>query len=315
MEIATLCEIVRSLSMISLLVSMALAVELGGCDHGSASTSDEMAERWYRYGQHIGSMIGNQTGSDEELGMVVGSYLLGDTSPEATLLMASGMLASEHANALFKKRLYQGVRHPKDTSSELFLDALPESERAEYGEFSRLYAGKNFVAPEAKQVIHAKLRSGSFAVRALYAKLLIGRYVAGQEDKVAVLVDLDRQLSLESPKRENKFWNLLKEFVDSHKPTHKIPKLTDRELCRENLQTLSNAEMAYRIVYKTDVFTTDLTKLVKVMEKDLPVCPERGSYSVALVPTPAFTVHCSIGAHDEGAAGEPAGYSPGLNSR
>jgi hypothetical protein len=256
-------------------------------------------------------MLGKQTTGDEEWGMAVGLYLLGDTSPEATLLLASGALSNEEAATMFKKRLDEGIRNPKDTSDELFLDPLPQTEREESDEFIRLYAGKSFVAPEAKKVILAKLQSKSFPVRALYARHLINRYFAGHESKRSVLSELERQMS-QQPERETTFWSLLRAMVDSHKPTQK-PILTDRELCRANLQTLSNAEMAYRVATKTN-FTTDLSKLVKVMEKELPVCPGGGTYSAILVPKDSFTVHCSVKAHDEGIAGEPAGYSPGLNS-
>jgi type IV pilus assembly protein PilA len=89
---------------------------------------------------------------------------------------------------------------------------------------------------------------------------------------------------------------------------------SERKTCRANLQTIANAEMAYRVRTRTG-FTATLTDLDGDL-LDTPVCPNNGTYSVTVgTPANSFTTHCSITDHDDGAGSEPAGYSPGLNSQ
>ena len=89
---------------------------------------------------------------------------------------------------------------------------------------------------------------------------------------------------------------------------------SERKTCRANLQTIANAEMAYRVRTRGG-FTATLANL----NGDLlstPVCPNQGEYTVTVgTPTNSFTVHCDIPEHDAGGGGELAGYSPGINSQ
>jgi type IV pilus assembly protein PilA len=89
---------------------------------------------------------------------------------------------------------------------------------------------------------------------------------------------------------------------------------SERKTCRANLQTIANAEMAYRVRTRGG-FTATLTDLDGDL-LDTPVCPNSGAYSVDVgTPANSFTVECSITAHNDGAGSEPDGYSPGLNSQ
>ena len=89
---------------------------------------------------------------------------------------------------------------------------------------------------------------------------------------------------------------------------------SERKTCRANLQTIANAEMAYRVRTRTG-FTATISDL----DGDLlatPVCPNQGTYSVTVgTPTNSFTVNCTVAAHNAGGNGESAGYSPGINSQ
>ncbi|MEO7453954.1 MAG: hypothetical protein ABIV13_04240 [Fimbriimonadales bacterium] len=312
---ATTCRsrAVRTLRSIGVHLYLMLALMLGGCSGGSTSTSDEMADRFYRYGQNLGWFAVSKGGTIEEAVMVAGFYLIADDSPEATLLLSMYMLSNDENRTGQLEKVDEGARNPKDTSKELFLDPLPAAEKEEADKFVQKYTGRSFVEPAAKRQIESKLRSSSFAVRALYVRYLIARYAGGHETQRTVIAELERQANLETNEREKKFWNLLTAVVNNHDPFRGKPKLTDRELCRGNLETIANGEMAYRVKNETE-FTADLSKLVKVMERDLPECPEKGTYSVTVdVPKHSFTVHCSVSAHDAGEAGKPAGYSPGIN--
>lgn len=89
---------------------------------------------------------------------------------------------------------------------------------------------------------------------------------------------------------------------------------SERKTCRANLQTIANAEMAYRVRTRGG-FTATLTDLDGDL-LDTPVCPNQGTYSVAVgTPVDSFTVNCSLSEHNDGVAPEPNGYSPGLNSQ
>ncbi len=85
-----------------------------------------------------------------------------------------------------------------------------------------------------------------------------------------------------------------------------------RATCRANLQTLSNAEIAHKVVHGE--FAADLSLLVESLQA-MPVCPDGGRYHAVINdPLNSFTIHCSIKRHDAGVL-EPRGYSPGRNTR
>lgn len=89
---------------------------------------------------------------------------------------------------------------------------------------------------------------------------------------------------------------------------------SERKTCRANLQTIANAEMAYRVRTRTG-FTSSIDDLVPDLAA-VPVCPTADDYSVDVdTPLGSFTVECSNGDHNAGGGSEPDGYSPGLNSQ
>jgi type IV pilus assembly protein PilA len=95
---------------------------------------------------------------------------------------------------------------------------------------------------------------------------------------------------------------------------------SERKTCRSNLQTIANANMAYRVRTRSG-FAALITDLVPDLATT-PKCPNNGTYSITLgTPANSFTVHCSVNTgvapqnHDIGGTGEPTGYSPGLNSQ
>jgi type IV pilus assembly protein PilA len=89
---------------------------------------------------------------------------------------------------------------------------------------------------------------------------------------------------------------------------------SERKTCRANLQTIANAEMAYRVRTRTG-FTSSINDLVPDLAA-VPKCPNAGTYAVAVgTPAGSFTVSCTVTLHNAGGGGEPAGYSPGLNSQ
>ena len=88
---------------------------------------------------------------------------------------------------------------------------------------------------------------------------------------------------------------------------------SERKTCRANLQTIANAEMAYRVRTRTG-FTTVVADLIPDLAAT-PKCPNSGTYAIALAPVGSFTVSCTVGTHNAGGGSEPAGYSPGLNSQ
>jgi type IV pilus assembly protein PilE len=83
---------------------------------------------------------------------------------------------------------------------------------------------------------------------------------------------------------------------------------SQRRACRANMQSIADAEQAYRARNPTHTYTTTLTNL----DPDLwegPVCPTQGDYSVVIsdgtqvanngqsVPTGGLLVKCSSAAH------------------
>jgi type IV pilus assembly protein PilA len=94
---------------------------------------------------------------------------------------------------------------------------------------------------------------------------------------------------------------------------------SERKTCRANLQTIANANMAYRVRTRSG-FASLVSDLVPDLAA-VPKCPNNGNYTILLTPANSFTVHCSINTgvapqnHDIGGPGETTGYSPGLNSQ
>ena len=88
--------------------------------------------------------------------------------------------------------------------------------------------------------------------------------------------------------------------------------------CRANMQTISNAEAAYKTSSSTHVYTTDLTALNSNLGST-PVCPSGGTYSVSIstgsstaqngktVPSGGLVVSCSQSGHGV--------FAPGIDSQ
>lgn len=87
-----------------------------------------------------------------------------------------------------------------------------------------------------------------------------------------------------------------------------------RHECRDNLQEISGAMMAYRVATRSN-FTDDFQKLGKYLDASALICPKDGKYRIDLLPSNSFTIHCSVDEHDKGESGQPDGYSPGLNDK
>ena len=77
---------------------------------------------------------------------------------------------------------------------------------------------------------------------------------------------------------------------------------SQRRSCRANMQTIANADAAYRSRTVARVYTTDLTAtgLLSADLGSIPKCPQGGTYSITDVSggaltaaSTAFTVHCS----------------------
>src|SRR5262249_27012339 len=87
--------------------------------------------------------------------------------------------------------------------------------------------------------------------------------------------------------------------------------VTDSEIksCRANMQTISNAEAAYKTSISPHVYTTDLANLSNNIGSVSPVCPSGGTYTVtistgasvansgATVPAGGLVVSCSAAGH------------------
>ncbi len=88
--------------------------------------------------------------------------------------------------------------------------------------------------------------------------------------------------------------------------------------CRANMQTIANAEAAYKTSSSTHVYTTDLTQLNSNLGST-PVCPSGGTYSVAIstgastanngktVPSGGLVISCSQTGHGV--------FAPGIDSQ
>lgn len=85
---------------------------------------------------------------------------------------------------------------------------------------------------------------------------------------------------------------------------------SETTVCRSNMQSIANAEQAYRARDTAHQYTTDLTKL-PVDLGAIPVCPQGGSYTVTIsdgtattshgnaVPAGGILVHCSVFSHGD----------------
>jgi type IV pilus assembly protein PilA len=87
--------------------------------------------------------------------------------------------------------------------------------------------------------------------------------------------------------------------------------VTDAEVksCRANMQTISNAEAAFKTSISPHVYTTNLANLSTNIGSVSPVCPSGGTYTVTVstgtstsnggvtVPAGGLVVSCSVGAH------------------
>jgi len=83
---------------------------------------------------------------------------------------------------------------------------------------------------------------------------------------------------------------------------------SERSVCRANMQSISDAEQAYRVRNPVHTFTTDLSNLTLDLGT-LPICPRQGSYSTAIsngaelanngmiVPSGGIVVKCSASGH------------------
>jgi type IV pilus assembly protein PilA len=77
--------------------------------------------------------------------------------------------------------------------------------------------------------------------------------------------------------------------------------VADSELktCRSNMQTIANAEQAYRVKWRASTYPTNMTLLLPDLQT-LPVCPTTSTmtYSIAVAGTPPiFTITCSNTGH------------------
>jgi type IV pilus assembly protein PilA len=87
--------------------------------------------------------------------------------------------------------------------------------------------------------------------------------------------------------------------------------------CRSNMQSIADAESAYRTRTPTHTFTTTLANLSGDL-LNMPLCPSNGTYSVAIsdgtltahngktVPAGGVIVKCTAAGHDV--------YAPGIDS-
>jgi type IV pilus assembly protein PilA len=89
--------------------------------------------------------------------------------------------------------------------------------------------------------------------------------------------------------------------------------------CRANMQTIANAEQAYRTQSSTRNYTTDLNDAIILANLGaVPVCPSGGTYSVAIsdgssqsngqtVPSGGLIISCSADGHGT--------FAPGIDSQ
>ena len=91
--------------------------------------------------------------------------------------------------------------------------------------------------------------------------------------------------------------------------------------CRANMQTIANAEQAYKVKNATHTFTTDLSSSGALVADGnltaIPTCPNGGQYSVVINGDGTITVHCSIlnDDDDDGFYSGAHGYTPGVDSQ
>jgi type IV pilus assembly protein PilA len=106
---------------------------------------------------------------------------------------------------------------------------------------------------------------------------------------------------------------------------------SERQTCRSNMQTIANAEQAYKVRSASHVYTTDLSSSGTLWGdgtdlQALPVCPDGGKYSVVTsgtVPSPdgsttttipagGFGVQCD---YTVGGTQVHGGFVPGVNAQ
>jgi len=85
--------------------------------------------------------------------------------------------------------------------------------------------------------------------------------------------------------------------------------------CRANMQTIANAEQAYNVRVAPHAYTDVLANLTDLQAT--PICPNGGTYSVALAENGVgtFTVHCNAVGHDLPGKGVKGGFTPGLDAQ
>jgi type IV pilus assembly protein PilA len=89
--------------------------------------------------------------------------------------------------------------------------------------------------------------------------------------------------------------------------------------CRANMQTISNAEAAFKTSNAPHVYTTDLSNLSNNIGNIQSICPSGGTYSVTIsggsdsanngttVPSGGLIVHCTASGHGV--------FAPGIDSQ
>ena len=85
-----------------------------------------------------------------------------------------------------------------------------------------------------------------------------------------------------------------------------------RKTCRSNMQSIADAEAAFKVRDPNHQYTADLTKLTDFT--GVPICPNSGTYSVVLNADGSITIHCSIAAHDDNGTGG-TGFTPGKDNQ
>lgn len=94
----------------------------------------------------------------------------------------------------------------------------------------------------------------------------------------------------------------------------------ERRTCRANMQTIANAEQAYKSVHSPHVYIGfGAGDNIAAALPDLtttPVCPRGGQYSVVLNQRGdgTFTVHCTLAVHD-GQGAVVSGFTPGKDQQ
>ena len=97
--------------------------------------------------------------------------------------------------------------------------------------------------------------------------------------------------------------------------------VTDTEVksCRANMQTISNAEAAFKTQFSPHVYTTSISSLSNNIGAVYPICPNGGSYTVDIstgsstanngqtVPAGGLVVSCAIPGHGV--------FAPGVDSQ